>query len=398
MSVLPIIIVAGRFTAGTIGYGVVARNYYRALKDANLPVYGLDIHEKKVIGSPKSGNIICEESKGKLSLYPENTNSHVVVLSCETPIQLKKLSVHGKAKLFWYTMFETEGLPTEWVKPLLSVDQVWVPSEFNKSTFASFGIPEQKIQVMPICIDQHLYSVKQPEVRIDKNKFSLLAVISNFNRKDIGLLLRSYYQAFSSNDDVSLVIKLPPNVNKEDFSLFISDSVFPDYDIASPELPHVLALSGHISIERMRGLQAAVDVCVSIERGKGWDLPAMESMALGVPVIGIDWSANQMFMTDSNSFLVPPSERTVFVDKELVTNPKLYAGHTWSTAYESDIANAMRLAYDNRMLVKEKGLLAQIDVFNNFSYEKIASKIAITLSQYAPNYFESKKRAQIELK
>lgn len=37
------------------------------------------------------------------------------------------------------TMFETAGLPEHLVKHCNAMDEVWVPTEFNKDTFVSAG-------------------------------------------------------------------------------------------------------------------------------------------------------------------------------------------------------------------------------------------------------------------
>jgi len=395
-NMMPIIIFLGRFTSN-MGYGISCRNYFRALKESKLPIVGVDVHELNVIGFSQNEFVETLQTKDGIVLHPNNLDRNVVVVSDEIPPVLNRIRVSGRVHLVCLTVFETESLPNDWIRPLLSTDGVWVPSNFNKQTFSASGVPESMINVVPHCIDTKLYSGRQPQISIDKNDFSFLAIISNFNRKDIGMLLRSYYRAFDKNDNVSLIIKFPANVKRSDFEQFIRDSVFPDYDISSPDLPHVLVLSGNLSSERIRGLLAVADVCVSIERGKGWDLPAMESMALGVPVIGIGWSANIDFMTDENSFLIPSAERTVFVDDELVTNRKLYAGNTWSTAYESDIAAAMRLAYENRDLVTEKGALARQDITDNFSYERIAAKISDIIVSKMSSDFRGKDTAKIEI-
>jgi glycosyltransferase involved in cell wall biosynthesis len=54
------------------------------------------------------------------------------------------------------TMFETNGLPQHLVDHCNTMDEVWVPTEFNRKTFAAAGVPEHKLRVVPEGIDdQH---------------------------------------------------------------------------------------------------------------------------------------------------------------------------------------------------------------------------------------------------
>ncbi len=44
-------------------------------------------------------------------------------------------------------MYETDGLPQPWIRHLNTIDEVWVPSQWQKETFKNSGAIEQKMQV-----------------------------------------------------------------------------------------------------------------------------------------------------------------------------------------------------------------------------------------------------------
>jgi len=54
-------------------------------------------------------------------------------------------------------MFETDRLPPAWVKGCNRMDEVWVPSEFNRETFAQAGVAVDKLRVIPGCLDPAPY-------------------------------------------------------------------------------------------------------------------------------------------------------------------------------------------------------------------------------------------------
>ena len=57
------------------------------------------------------------------------------------------------------SMFETSALPSDWPAHCNGpwVDEIWVPSEFNRHTFASHGVEASKLHVMPQPIDLTLF-------------------------------------------------------------------------------------------------------------------------------------------------------------------------------------------------------------------------------------------------
>ena len=64
----------------------------------------------------------------------------------------------GKYKI-GFTMLEVDGLPAEWVRQANLMDEIWVPSEFNKQTFKHSGV-KVPIFVIPLGIDPDYFSPK----------------------------------------------------------------------------------------------------------------------------------------------------------------------------------------------------------------------------------------------
>src|SRR5207245_11541564 len=51
------------------------------------------------------------------------------------------------------TMFETDRLPEGWAEACNRMDAVWVPSEFNRQTFAFAGVDKERLRVIPGALD-----------------------------------------------------------------------------------------------------------------------------------------------------------------------------------------------------------------------------------------------------
>jgi tetratricopeptide (TPR) repeat protein len=384
-----IVLWIGRFT-GVSGYGFVAKTYVDALRINDVSVVTIDINLLQVVGPPISSSLHIEKNSDCLEIKSNDPNVSFIVVFNDTPEKLHRIKASGRTRLVCSTMFETESIPFNWYDPLLNVDEIWVPSDFNKETFSSAGIPKFMINSFPLCINSSLYSSEHSKLLLPGLKaFIFLNVVSNFNRKDIGLLLRSYFKSFKKSDDVSLIIKIPPKLSDEVYDQYFYQAVLPEFSIGSPNLPHFILLKEYLSEERMRSLYKTCDTYISLERGKGWDLPAMEAMAMGKPTIGINWSANTEFMNFDNSYLIDPLSERVFVEENLAENLILYAGHKWSSVNEDDVVNMMKLVYEAEEDRKIKGSKAQKYIRKNFSQKVVGEKIKAKIEKYEAYDFRS---------
>jgi hypothetical protein len=50
-------------------------------------------------------------------------------------------------------MFETAGLPHHLVDHCNAMDEIWVPTEFNRATFAAAGVEASKLVVVPQAVN-----------------------------------------------------------------------------------------------------------------------------------------------------------------------------------------------------------------------------------------------------
>jgi glycosyltransferase involved in cell wall biosynthesis len=54
-------------------------------------------------------------------------------------------------------MFETDSLPMAWTKHCNALNEVWVPSLWQKKTFTQAGVKRDKLQVLPETIDSNFF-------------------------------------------------------------------------------------------------------------------------------------------------------------------------------------------------------------------------------------------------
>lgn len=153
---------------------------------------------------------------------------------------------------------------------------------------------------------------------------------SGFGRKGAAELLAAYGQTFSATDDVVLLIKSFPNPHNE-FPTLVAELQ------AQPDSPAVeLLMDDNLTTAEMVELYNSADAYVTLAKAEGFNLPVLEAMALGLPVITTAWSGQQDFCNADNSYLV---DYELVPAKSHLDNP----GAFWA---QPDVDHAARLLRD----------------------------------------------------
>jgi glycosyltransferase involved in cell wall biosynthesis len=283
------------------------------------------------------------------------------------------------------TMFETDRLPDGWADACNQMDQVWVPSEFNRETFARAGVREEKLRIVPGAIDMTVYPEDLAPLDILNSRgFNFLSVFDWSLRKGWDLLLRAYVEEFSSEDEVALIIKTHSSLGftvtqiGEQIVGYIGATLGRDMS----RTPDIILQDTNLPAHRMPNLYRAADCFVLPTRGEGWGRPYMEAMASGLPVIGTNWSGNTAFMNAENSYLL---------DCEIVDVPEAawreaatFRGHGWAEPDVDQLRAHMRRVFTNREEARTIGRIARAHIAEHFSYERIVGIIEEIVQQSVP--------------
>jgi glycosyltransferase involved in cell wall biosynthesis len=298
------------------------------------------------------------------------------------------------------TMIETDRISPAWVRALShhpAVDELWVPSSFLVEAFYKSGVPASlPIFVVPEAIDVETFdssrfSAEQRQTKRTEllreaaivppsprqgdrqgdggqqrpgNEAALVLealsamarshfiFLSNFKwepRKGWDVLLRAYFNTFTLQDPVVLLIKtylyldpFPRDVARlqERVRRFAQSN---GYRMES--LPRIGFLVAESDMSEMPAMYNAADAFVLATRGEGWGLPLQEAMAMGIPTIGTGWGGNVDFMNESNSYLIQ------------VTG--MVSEHT----LQSQIGKSFSLLPLRRSGTKDNGLLNRMPMF-----------------------------------
>lgn len=108
---------------------------------------------------------------------------------------------------------------------------------------------------------------------------TFLHVSSCFPRKGVDVLLEAWARAFSDADDVTLVIKTFPNPHND------VEAQIRELRRLHPRLAPIKLINKDMDAAGLVDLFRSSDVMVLPTRGEGYNLPAMEALAAGLPLI-----------------------------------------------------------------------------------------------------------------
>jgi len=279
------------------------------------------------------------------------------------------------------TMFETDRIPQLWVSSCNTMDEIWVPTQFNVDTFSRSGVNRDKLHVIPFGIDPKMFTRKKySKIDLPGNKdFNFVSVFEWTKRKGWDVLLKAFLTEFDYRENVALTLFVYRGSgtdlkDKETITQKAYAYITQVLGIDPYKKPQLNIIEAVIPYHEMPGIYFSADAFILPTRGEGWGMPFMEAMTSGLPVIATRWSGQLEFMNDDNSYLID-IEGLSDVDEEQVKDNPYYAGHKWAEPSVESTKLQMREVFENRKESKEKGEYARQDILNNWTIVNTANKI-----------------------
>jgi len=212
----------------------------------------------------------------ELCARPEPVCGNEVVICQHWPIMAPKGQYRLALSLF---PWEESHVPDSIVATLnANFDAILSPSRCvtHALTISGVNIPVATIG-QPVDLEPFaaLAATRTPHRPIRR----FLHVSSCFERKGIDILLAAWAKAFSSDDAVTLTIKTFPNPHND------VEARVADLRAKYPLLAPIEIINRDAEREEMPDFYRAADVMVLPTRGEGYNLPALEAMIAGLPLI-----------------------------------------------------------------------------------------------------------------
>jgi len=287
----------------------------------------------------------------------------------------------GHSRYIGQTIFETDGIPHDWVVSLNKMDEVWVVNEFNFDTFSRAGVIPDKIRIMPLGMNPKGFDPAGTEkIMLPGGKsYNFVSMFEWTKRKGWDILLEAYMKEFDYREDVNLVLFVyrgtGTNIeDKETATEKAARFTMEKLNLDPVYTPKVTIVEKVFPNNYIPKIFNAADCFVLPSRGEGWGIPYMEAMTMGVPTIGTGWGGNTAFMNNDNSYLIDVPGLEPVDDEQIADNP-YYKGQKWAVPDVESTRRHMRSVFENRKEAKEKGRFAREDILRNWTIDNVGRAI-----------------------
>lgn len=264
--------------------------------------------------------------------------------------------------LLHHYAWEESGFPGEWA------------TNFNNHLSAMTCLSEHVEKVMidngvktPMAISgcgvDHWEQIELNQaLRVEARSFRFLHVSSCFARKGIDVLLDAYGKAFTSTDDVTLIVKTFPNPHNEIHALLAEcRSKINGY-------PHVVVLEEDLSESQLKSLYQQCNVLVAPSRAEGFGLPIAEAMLSGLPVITTKWGGQLDFCSEETAWMID------FTFARADTHFSLF-GSAWAEPNVDMLAGTMLFLRNAPIrLLRSRTETGRRFLLNNFKWKDVTSR------------------------
>ena len=259
------------------------------------------------------------------------------------------------------TAFETDTLPRGWDRKCNAMDEVWVPSHFNRESFVRGGVDAHRLRVMPEGLDTRRFRPGLTPLPLPERRgFNFLSIFDWIDRKGPDVLLRAFCHAFHKDDDVALILKVhkfdAPGADLEEFLVHYLER---ELHLRLDRIPTIVLLRGLLPTSDMPRLYASADAFVLASRGEGWGRPYMEAAASRLPVLATRWSGQLDFLHDANSFLI---DIEGVVPAPITSDREVYMSQGWAEPSWEHLARLLRQVVSDRPAALARARQARRDM------------------------------------
>lgn len=346
------------------GYGEANRHFIAALNAA-----GVDLRVQAVSyvhDTADYGDIgqLCRELCKKQGDYK-------IKILHVTPDQYYRYAEKGKyniGHLFW----ETDKLPQEFAKACNIMQEIWTGSETNAEAIKRSGVTVP-VFIAPQPIETNVQRQK-PYIlfNVPDGTFVFYSIFEWTERKNPKALLRAYFEEFSKNDAVALVIK----TYVDNFSFQKQREVTAEIHKLRAQYgkngAKLLAYKQLMDRAQVRRLHSTGDCYVTTHRGEGWGIPIVEAMTHGNPVITTGYNGVHDYLTNDVATLLP--FKMIGVDNN--RNRHWYTpDQRWADVDIETLKREMRVSYNEKMASKAKGERGKKFVDENFNFLTVGNML-----------------------
>ncbi len=278
-----------------------------------------------------------------------------------------------------YFYWEADKLPSMWNKLINTVNEIWAPCELVKNACINAGFKGKILKVPTPSIVPAEYN-KQLSIRINDNMsiqndiYKFYSIFQWQERKGYRELLTSYYDAFTSDDKVILILKVNPLKHaKQDYR--IKETISSIKSKSNKKWPPKIFLCDKIvPSEHIDLLHKYGDCYVSSHHGEGWGMPIHDALLNKKQTIVTQFGGITEYLNNSSSNIIRHNLGPV----NGMSWSSLYGKYqNWAYPSTNHLSSIFRDVYENHNKYKDK----EINGFNTSNTMTVESISQIIYSE-----------------
>jgi len=382
------------------GYGAHSRDLLKMLYSTNLfeikidscpwgmtPMTAMD--EKNEFNNWVNQNIITELHR-KPDIYFQ-----VTIPSEFTPL--------GNLNIACTAGIETTVAPKDWVEGCNRMDLVITTSNFSKKVFENTVLEEidqttgqlinkyvvnKPVEVLFEGINTDVFKKTNSNFDLSNIKENNLFLFLGHwlkgdlgqDRKDVGMLIKTFCVAFENNKDVALLLK----TSTAGFSVVDRERIKKQIENITKDMvnpPSIYLLFGELTDDEINNLynHEKIKTFVTFTKGEGFGRPMLEFTMTGKPVIASNWSGHLDFLPSNKSILLDGTITPVHdsaIDNFIIKNSK------WFTVDYLKAIEKMKNVIDDYPTYLKKSEELRDDNSSDFSIDKMKEEFLKIYSKY----------------
>ncbi len=263
-----------------------------------------------------------------------------------------------------YTMLETFNTQQKVIDAMNTyLNEIWVPTEYSRKLWEGKLNDKIKLNTMPLWFDKKRFypgvvpcdcsfeCINDNGVSYPKHPsgYKFIGIGRYTHRKGFDILIKSYIEEFSKNDDVSLVLFSRHIISNPEFNKYTKEKFQEMIKKAGKgkDSPPVYVNMVPVKPEEQGGIYGWGNSLVLPSRGEGFGIPPIEAAACKIPVISANHTGLSDFMDDSVGWVIP-TDKVDNIGKLIITpeGKKKYIGKypewiPWITTLYNDMLFAV---------------------------------------------------------
>lgn len=218
-----------------------------------------------------------------LTGYDETFKYDLVIVMAEAHhyYYYRDYKINGKPTVAYFP-WETELVNPYFFNQLLNFDQIWVPSNWQRTNLINQGseIDPDKVKVVPLGVcTENYFPVDKEEKKVDKLTFLHIGTFSE--RKSSYEICKNFIDLYGDNPNFELRLSIGNKIysrEEDEAAIFEKNNL--------PICSNIKFLGTLTEKEYIQEFKNA-DVYLSCSRGEGWNFPLIQALASGIPSV---WS------------------------------------------------------------------------------------------------------------